>query len=135
MISVDSYSPSLQKTAQEVLDTLDRMDSRMDQHYSRLRSHPRNNFRGVVHLCIPDPDSPVIKPGSGLSTRVWARCISSSGLSFICPDELDAKALLVGIEIPGRDTTWFQAEIKRERLMPDETFWEYGVAFINRVSV
>lgn len=129
MTGIEAYSEVQQRAARRILDSLDRSESRLEEHYSRLRAHPRSSFRGTAMVCIPDPDQPVLRPGDGRSTTVWARSISSAGLSLISPEQIYAKILLVGLEIPGSTTRWFNSEVVRERKIPEETFWEYGVAF------
>ncbi len=88
VVSVDQFTEKQRRKALQVLDLLDRADDRLRSHYVRKREHDRKNYRAIVT---------VVLPAEGLlhdglheeSTRfdVWARNISSGGLSFIHPGE------------------------------------------------
>lgn len=134
LLSLDAYTEKQNRAAQRVLDTLDRLESRTDTVYRDERRHERRQFRGTAEVRLPDRDGQ-IDPLNPVTCRVWARCISQGGLSFIHPDRLKAQKCLVGIELPDGRQAWFQADIVRAREVPGEEFWEYGVAFRGRAEV
>lgn len=111
-----------------MLDTLDRLDARTEEHFVKVRETARKPFRGQVTICVPDPDDPIVRPREENCFRAWGRSLSSSGMSFIHIAPIDVPVVLVGIG--GGKTTWFQAQIVRRREM--EEFHEFGVAFRGR---
>lgn len=132
LMSVDAYPEKLQRSAIRVLDSLDRIDDRTNDHYSTVRKHARTKFRGMVRIFVPDPEQDVVDPDNVESPRAWARSLSASGMSFIYPKELELTNFLAGLELPNGRHTWMIAEIVRKKQMAEEEFWEYGVKFRGR---
>lgn len=127
-VSVTAYSEQQQRCAQRSLDTLDRLDARLEAHYAAKRRHPRKAFRGTATVRIPSSDV-----GAPVEFTVWTRSISASGLSFICPDQIHEPWVLVGLAAGG-EPAWFFADVVRRREIAEEGFWEHGVAFRGRVQ-
>lgn len=123
------YSDSQRRSAQRALDTLDRLDSRLDSHFSTKRRHARRAFRGTATVRFPAGTT-----GSPPDFQVWTRSISESGLSFICPVQIKEAWVLVGLTPPAGDVIWFFADVVRRKQVPEEGFWEHGVAFRGRVK-
>ncbi|QDT63185.1 PilZ domain-containing protein [Calycomorphotria hydatis] len=131
VISATDYSEKQQRSAQRTLEMLDRMDSRMEEHYATIRKHHRREFRGQAILCLPPTeDNPL-----PVKARVWTRSISESGLSFICPAHITDDKIIIGLDLPNGKVSWLHAEIRRRKEIPNEQFWEYGVAFRGRAEV
>ncbi|MEM7813179.1 MAG: PilZ domain-containing protein [Planctomycetota bacterium] len=126
--SIAEYSATEQRAAERVLDTLDQLELRMDAHFARQRQHQRAQFRGRATIRIPAPGAEPI------SFEVYSRSLSQGGLSFICPQEIHAERLLVGLHLPNGECRWFHGVIMRSREVTDEEFWEYGVAFHGRAE-
>ncbi|QDT39916.1 PilZ domain-containing protein [Stratiformator vulcanicus] len=129
--SVTEFNDKQLRASQRVLDTLDRLDARTDDHYATKRQYERRTFRGQATLLMSTFGDDDVRR----QVKVWTRSISASGLSFICPGIINGDKVVIGLDIPDKETAWFDAEIKRRRKVPDETFWEYGVAFHGRTEI
>lgn len=127
-VSLAEYTESQQRSAQRALDTLDRLDSRLDAHFAGMRRHPRRLFRGMATVRFPGGGN-----GATGEFTVWTRSISASGLSFICPNPIAEPWVLVGLEPAPGEVVWFFADIVRRKEVAGEGFWEHGVAFRGRV--
>jgi len=133
LINLDQYTEKQNRALSRVLDTLDRLEKRTNNHYSDKRAHERKDFRGTVWFRIPDDthsDEGEVNP----NIRVWSRSISQSGLSFIYPNHILTTIIEVGVSVQDNQVTWFRAEIVRQREFEEEHFWEYGVKFLGKVA-
>ena len=130
MWSVTVTEPvELEQAAQNALDTLDRLDARLDVHYAPLRRHSRRPCRTAATI-----RRPLTPPPAPQEVTVWTREISESGLSFVCPERISDQWVLIGLEmIPGR-VTWLRGDVVRRREVPSGGFWEHAVAFRRRVD-
>jgi hypothetical protein len=63
------------------------------------------------------------------------RDVSSRGISFVCPEEVTLKEILVGLHVNEKDTKWFFSEIMRSREIGDTGFWEHAVEFKKSVAL
>lgn len=122
------------RTALEVLDSLDRMDRRLESFYSRSRKFERKAFRGLVTVIFPTACNPGTGDGAGeFEFKAWARNISQQGLSFIHPGRISATKMTIGIgEMEGMPA-WFRVDVVRAREV-ENGFWEYGVAIRERIQ-
>ncbi|HEX6984357.1 MAG TPA: PilZ domain-containing protein, partial [Planctomycetaceae bacterium] len=119
----------LRQDAQRALDTLDRLDARLEPHYGPRRRHHRRPFRAAATV-----RRPLVPPPGPQEVTVWTREISESGLSFIHKDRIAEDWVLVGLEPqPGR-TVWLRADVVRRREVPTGGFWEHAVAFRGRIE-
>lgn len=134
-LSTDDYSDSQKRSAARVLESLDQLESRLHGHYAGKRRHSRVKFRGIATLCFRGPDQATIDPATSESCVVHARSLSQSGLSFIYPGRIEEKSVLVGMELHSSELTWFMSEIVRQKEVPGEGFWEYGVKFLQRAAL
>jgi hypothetical protein len=103
--------------AERVLNELDRQVTRAVQK----RQRPRRRFRERLDVGLRD-----VEPAQ--KVRVWTRNLSERGLGFICRTAIHGQRVIVRLP-----TATLTAEIVRRR----ETlngFWEYGVAFSERVD-
>lgn len=126
-LSVQNYSEKQKREVFRLLDSLAKSENRLGEHYSLLRSHPRQRCQNILHLRLPAPS------GEQVVVSAYMRDVSPGGTSFIYPGELDCHKIYVGIPIPGRDETWFQGEIVRRKQIMDQQFWDYGVKFKQRL--
>ncbi|MCA8986340.1 MAG: PilZ domain-containing protein [Planctomycetaceae bacterium] len=126
--SVEQYPEKLSRTAQRILDTLDRGESRLHDHYSQVRGHQRTTCRKVINVRIPQIGGPP------QSFSVYMRDVSSGGAGFIYPGHIPEEKVMIGIPIPGRDDTWFEGKIVRRKEYIQEGFWDYGVKFTDRLT-
>lgn len=134
-VSADDYSEKQIRAAQRVLDSLDHLDKRMASVYTKLRNHGRRHFRKLVYVVVPDPIYPCPTQDSPNFMKVWARSISQSGLSFICPLRIPVTMVMVGLPVQDGEISWFNAELVRCREFAGDGFWEYGVSFRARATV
>lgn len=117
----------LLKTLIRVLDTLDKSEERLSDHFSPQRRHTRNDVRLPVEVRIPVAGSlPVV-------IEAWMRNVSPGGLSFISQAQITEKNILVGLKMDGVHESWFHAEVMRARDVMDG-FREYGVAFRGKLQ-
>ena len=135
----------LERSAQRVMDSLDRQDDRLNDHYSAQRKHERHELRTMAVVVLPSlsagpangPETTDTQPATVASDPerlvVWVRNVSPTGLSFIYPQEFAHKKLIVGLNPSPGSVTWFHAEVMRVRKALDG-FWEYGVAFRERAA-
>ncbi|MCA9019249.1 MAG: hypothetical protein KDA74_03845 [Planctomycetaceae bacterium] len=86
LINLEQYTEKQNRAISRVLDTLDRLEKRMNIHYSDKRAHERKDFRGIVWISVPDQD--YVEEGGVNTIKVWSRSISQSGLSFIYPQQI-----------------------------------------------
>lgn len=135
VVSVDQFTEKQRRKAMQVLDLLDRAEERLHSHYSRKRQHDRKNYRGIVTVVVP-AEGFLGDSASAESVRfdVWARNISSGGLSFIHPGELALGKILIGLNGNQPQAAWFSGNVVRSQ-MADDNFWEYGVAFTGRAAM
>lgn len=128
-MTLDGYTDSHQRAAQRALDALDRLDTRLGNHYSDRRRHLRRPFRSIatVRLAAAAEETP-------REITVWTREISESGMSFISPERIEDEWALIRLEISPGNPVWFVADIIRSRELPSDDFWEHGVAFRGRVA-
>lgn len=126
---VDVHDEKPSRAVQRVLDTLDMLDARTDEHYSRSRNARRHNWRGQVTLCIPNPDDPIVRVDESHGIPAWGRSLSETGMALIHTEPIDTPVVFVGVDT-GSGKTWFQAQIVRRREI--DGFHEFGVAFRGR---
>jgi hypothetical protein len=110
------------KVLTRVMDTLDRMDERLADHFSPQRKHSRNDVRLPVEVRIP------VAGMEPQAIAAWMRNVSSGGMSFVSQARFEDKKILVGLKMDGVNESWFHGEVMRAREVVDG-FWEYGIAF------
>jgi len=127
-LSVEKYSDRQQRLVRRLMESLTKSDSRLSEHYSHKRTHQRQRCHNVVLLRIPRPnDTPI-------ELSAYMRDISAGGTSFVYPGDLEMRTIIVGIPIPGKETSWFEGEVVRCKQIMDEEFWDYGVRFRERIA-
>jgi hypothetical protein len=125
-----TLTPRQARAALRILDSLDRCEDRLNEHYGRQRKQKRTGFRGVVTLLIPS-ESEGVEPNRILA---YARNVSTGGMSFIHPGPLAMTKIIVGLTFDPINAAWFDSEIVRGRPVEDG-FWEFGVAFRERLPM
>ena len=115
------------KALTRVLDTLDKSEERLSDHFSPQRRHARNDVRLPVEVRIP------VAGALPIVVEAWMRNVSPGGLSFITQSQIEGKSILVGLKMDGVHESWFNAEVMRAREVVDG-FWEYGVAFRGKLQ-
>ena len=128
-ISLEDYSEQQKRHARWAIEMLDRSAAVADRNFSELREYERKKLHGVVNICIPNSDSPIVEHRGSKAFRAVCRDLSASGLCFIHPAPLAEDHLIVGLNVSENDGKWFHAEIVRRREIAPTEFWEYGVAF------
>jgi hypothetical protein len=128
-VSVEAYNERQQRAVGRLLDLLERSTLRTDQHYSRVRRHERKTFRGVLSLFVPTPEITDPEQPEAEICTVWSYSLSQGGVGFIAPQQLAAEEVSIGIHLPAGRTRWLRGRVVRCREIPDEQFFDYGVAF------
>jgi hypothetical protein len=130
-ISVESYNSKQQKSVERILESLDNMNDRQVTVYSRHRAYERKKIRGYALVRIVNTDN----IEQAIEFRVYIHNVSSGGMCFICPDEIQEKDVLIGLLKPDNTpSVWFKSQIVRKKEIIEEGFWEYGVAFKSRLE-
>lgn len=125
--STDSDRQS--RTVKRILDQMDRIALRADPQYSRQRQHERKTYRGPLSLFVPTTDSE--SPPHDLSGCVegWSYSLSQGGVGLIARENIESPTMWVGVHLPHGSVRWLHGKIVRRRAIPDEQYFEYGVAF------
>lgn len=136
VFAMSTLSPSaaetkLMRTLTRVLDTLDKWDERLTDHYAPQRKHARTGIRKPVIVRIPVIGSD--GQPQPITVDAWMRNVSPGGMSFVCDAHIEAERILVAFRVDGVTETWYHAELKRAREVI-EGYWEYGVAFRGKAS-
>ena len=129
MIGIDQYSRAQRRAAKRVMARLTQLERMESRRHRAKRQFERNSFFSTAILRIPRGDGSVDESTAGPSCTVWTRDLSRSGVSFICPFEVEGSRVVLGFRLPDESIKWYQAEIVREREIPDEVFWDYGTVF------
>ncbi len=135
VISLQAYTEKQQRLARRALDLLDGSRTLTDRQYASTRNHPRTAARTVATICLLHAQPSVVDVQSGLTFRAITQDISQGGICFIHPGPLMAGDILVGLSLSDDERKWFLGQIVRRREIGDTTFWEYGVAFRQRVTL
>lgn len=126
--SAEQYTKRQQRLVCRLMDSLNKSESRLSEHYSHKRNHQRKPCSNYVLLRIPQKnDSPV-------EVTAYMRDISAGGTAFLYPGDLALRTIIVGIPIPGKEPSWFEGEVVRCKQVMDEDFWDYGVRFRERIA-
>ena len=131
-INVSDYSSRQKRSADRVLESLDAMANRLGSHYAHVRDHERKQMRGQAVIRFQNPSA----EGEFHEFVVYVHNVSSGGICFIYPGEVEQKEILVGLKLnDGPPSLWFQGEVVRVRQISEEDFWEFGVAFRGRLEI
>jgi len=128
-VSIAEYSERQRRTVTRILDQLDRCNARTEQHYSRIRRHERKPYRGQVSVYVPTPEQSDPPDNRRGVFTAWCYSLSQGGMGFISPNSIELDIVVVGIHLPDGQTRWFRGNVVRKREIPNEEFFDYGVAF------
>ncbi len=119
------------RTAQRVLDSLERWEARFRGLTVERRRHRRVPYRTVVTIYVPDISG---LPGVySDAIDVWARNLSQSGLCFVHPTRLRSHDVVIALNPDSDRPMLFEAMIVRVREVYDG-YWEHAVVFSARVD-
>jgi len=127
---VDEYD----RTAERVLDTLDRWSDRLRGHHSQKRSQTRSTNRRKLTIYVPENDQEAGEAEDNAILEVRQRDASRSGVGFIYHESIRADEIIVCIEKEAGDCTYYRSQIVRRR-QTHEGFWYYGVQFLEEVNM
>jgi hypothetical protein len=130
-MSLESYTGDQKLAAQRALSEAQRTAVLNEWVSGDLPQHPRSPVRAVINVRLAEPKGASCEWSTPF--RAIACDVSQTGLAFLHPERLEAKQILVGIDLPKDGRRWFEAEIVRRREIEGEGFWEYGVALRRRV--
>jgi hypothetical protein len=128
-VSIADYNERQHRAVTRILDQLDRCNARTEQHYSRVRRHERKPYRGAVSVYVPTAQQPEPMPGIEGVFTAWSYSLSQGGMGFVSPNFIELHNVVVGIHLPDGQTRWFHGDVVRRRQIPNEEFYDYGVAF------
>ncbi|NOX53672.1 MAG: PilZ domain-containing protein [Planctomycetes bacterium] len=120
--------------AQRVLDQLERWERRLNGNYAQKRDHVRRRFRGKVVVFVPSPSHGITDLEHAEQVLVWTRNVSQGGICFIANRVIPGDQIVVRLRFAGGGVADYRGSIVRRRQV-HESFWEYGVAFCERLSV
>ncbi len=124
---VTQYTDKQNKAAHRIIDSLEKGEDRLGNHYKASRTHSRQRCHSVVEITAETLD------GQKITFNAYMGDVSPSGMSFIFPSELPSPDIIVGIPLGNADKTMFRGEIVRMKEFPGEDFIEYGVKFAGRI--
>jgi HD-GYP domain-containing protein (c-di-GMP phosphodiesterase class II) len=133
--SLEHYSDLEKRKMFESLDIMDNSAQITNRQFQHKRTDGRVALRTVATICLLNPNQSIISLRSGHLVRVMTRDVSSRGISFVCPEEVTLKEILVGLHVNEKDTKWFFSEIMRSREIGDTGFWEHAVEFKKSVAL
>jgi hypothetical protein len=131
---LENYTETQKRIAHEAIDILDNSAQITDRSYQRVRNDNRVALRTVATICMSNSQNPIVDFNSNRLLRVLTRDVSSRGVSFVCPDELPRKQVIIGLQVNDQKIKWFQSDIVRIRSIGDTGFWEHGAVFRKAIA-
>ncbi len=125
--SVTQYTERQNKAVHRILESLEKREERLGEHYQAYRVHSRQNCHRVIEISVE------ALGGEKVTFTVYMGDVSPSGMSFLFPYELPSPDIIIAIPLNEKDKTLFRGEIVRMKEIPDEEFFEYGVKFNGRL--
>lgn len=121
-----------QRALERILDGFEKVLSRADTQYSRLRKHDRKPYRGCISILSAGLSDQT--PPQDVSTLPvgWTYSLSLGGVGFVCLDPIRFDEVSIGLHLPGGNIRWIAGRIVRMREIPEERFLDYGVVFASR---
>lgn len=125
MLNFNQYDERQQRAVARVVEKLSYSGNRTLKHYSQSRNHERKKFGALVDL-----EAPASRPGECIrAVSVFAYDISRGGIGLIAPFEFKSEYVRIGMILPNDQRRWKYGRVVRRRAIPDELFWDYGIAF------
>ncbi len=124
---VNQYTDRQNKAVQRILDSLEKSEERLGEHYKASRAHSRQRCHSVVEIIAETLE------GEKITFNAYMRDVSPSGMSFVFPNELPSPDVIIAIPLGNSEKTVFRGEIVRMKEFPGEDFIEYGVKFAGRI--
>jgi len=125
--SVNQYTEKQNKAVHRIIESLEKGEDRLGDHYKASRAHSRSRCHSVVEITVETLG------GEKITFNAYMGDVSPTGMSFIFPSELPSPDIIVGIPLGNSDKTMFRGEIVRMKEFPGEDFIEYGVKFVGRL--
>lgn len=118
-----------QHALERILDGFEKVLTRANVQYSRLRKHDRKPYRGCVSI-FSTGVSPQAPPQDVSTLPVgWTYSLSQGGVGLICLDPIRFDEVSIGLHLPGGNIKWIAGRIVRMRKIPEERFLDYGIVF------
>ncbi|MBL4884595.1 MAG: PilZ domain-containing protein [Planctomycetaceae bacterium] len=126
--NIDCYTDRQRESVFRIREMVQKDEDRLGKHYTVSRSKSRQMCDNVIQVSI-------LSEAKVLFTfTAHMLNISSTGLSFLSPCEIDSKEIHVGLSLHENETAWFDATIVRIRKPPGEKLWEHGVKLNGRLN-
>lgn len=134
--NVPTFSEREQRDIARILDRMDRVSNRTEQHYSRMRKHDRKPYRGPLSVFLPT-EFHMSPPANGdeRCLPAWSYSLSQGGVGMIMLEELTWNELWIGVHLPNHSLRWMYGRIVRRRQVPEEAFFDYGISFMPHTDV
>jgi hypothetical protein len=134
-LSLEEYSEAEKRRGLEALEILESSAERDHRNGRSKRAENSVKLRTVATVSLTDLDNSVIDVKSGKQLHVMTWDVSGSGVSFVCPNPISKKQILVGLHLNAEKTKWFIGEVVRTRIVAHTGFYEHVVAFRQTVVV
>lgn len=128
--SVDQYSERQHRALQRILERMTISDQRAEPLYKRQRQFDRRQYQGVTLICLPTSECPEPSEDHPTTFQAWTYNLSQGGMGFVSPAPIVDDQVSVGLKLPTGAVRWMTGRIVRSRQIPEEEFFDYGVAFI-----
>ncbi len=118
-----------QRALERILDGFQKVLSRADTQFSRVRKHGRKPFRGIVSIFCSEIGNRTPPQDHQELPIGWTYSLSQGGVGLVSLEAAEFDDVSIGLHLPGGKIRWIPGRIVRRRKIPEERFFDYGVAF------
>lgn len=129
MPQVRDYTERQNRALLRIVEMLAATEARTRSNYEHLRKHDRLEFQGQILIYMAAMNGPPPNEDHPSTFPAWAYSISSGGIGFLTPESISTKTISVGLKRPDGSIRWMNGIIVRVRQIPNEEFFDYGLAF------
>jgi hypothetical protein len=129
ILSLEQYSDQERRALARIKELVASTEQRTEALFKSFRRHERKAFEGGVLICLPTAEAPDVGEDHPSTFQAWAYNVSQGGIGFVAPRRILDNHLAVGLRLPNGRVRWMRGRIVRMRPIPNEDFFDYGVAF------
>lgn len=126
---ITEFTERQNRTLKRIVEMLNAAEARTESMYKRARKHDRKEFQGRIYIFVPTAVSAEPSEDCPTTLPAWAYNLSQGGVGFVAPNEIAQKSVAIGLKRPDGAIRWMTGRIVRSRPIPNEDFFDYGVAF------